>query len=87
MLEQILKELDENLCSEMNEHDSSVGIYQIQYLNKDFLEEVQESEGVTVISYTKDNAILEVEGFQIELYPETYGDEGFQWKVREYKPV
>lgn len=86
MSEQILKELDENLCSDWNEHDSSVGIYQVQYIDKDLVEDLEEREGVKVISHTKDNAILEVDGIKVEVYPEIDGDEGFKWKVREYKP-
>ena len=81
MVEQILKELDENLCSELNEHDPSVGIYKVQHLDNEVLEDL---EGVTVLSVTKDNAILLVEGHKIELYAEEDPDL-FYWKVREYK--
>lgn len=85
--EELLQELKQNLCDEwLNESDSSVGIYPVGDLVHWANNDLKDAEGVTLLSVTKDNAIIECESLLFEIYgivERTAPDEtDFYWSIR-----
>lgn len=84
---ELLRELKTNLCDEwLNESDSSVGIYPVGDLVHWANNDLKDAEGVTLLSVTKDNAIIECESLLFEIYgivERTAPEEtDFYWSIR-----
>ena len=85
----LLKELNENLILDgINFEDTSVGWYRISDLEKWAKDELPDYEGISLVSATKDNCIINCEGhlFEIFLDVERCGDEVIDsnWKIKHY---
>jgi hypothetical protein len=67
--EQILKDIKENICNDfLNAHDPSVGIYRASKIDDWVIEEINESEGIKVVSYTSNSVLLDCDVCKVEVY-------------------